>query len=507
MESYQSANKRIIKNTMLMYIRMLISMVVSLYTTRVVIQALGVSDYGIFNVVSGFVTMLAFINGSMVASTRRYLTISIANDSIEQQKQVFSTSFYIHLGISLLITLVAVTFGYWFIEHKMVVPVEQVGTTKWVFTFSLFSILALCLTVPHNALVIANEKMGVFSILSLVDVFFKLAIAIAIARLNSDRLIIYAFLYNFTAVIVRLLYVWYCHRNFANVSYKCSMDLSLYKNMISFATYNLYSTLALSTYQQGINILLNMFFNPIVNAARGIAVQVQGLATVLASNFQQAVDPQITKNHATGDNIRMLSLIYKSSKISYILVFLITFPIIVETEFILKLWLGTIPEYTIRFVQLSLCIVLLDVITNPLTTAVLASGYIKKYQIVVGSFLLAIVVVAYIALKIGISPVGVYVINVIMIFLLFLIKLFMAAPLIKMTLSEYCKDSVIPTMLFTILSILIYTCLYYIFGHNLSIINVLYALLAVFISAYVCGLTKSEKEQVFILLRSKYANK
>lgn len=506
MTSYQLANNRILKNTILMYVRMLISLLVSLYTTRVVIQALGALDYGIFNVVSGFVTMLAFVNGSMVASTRRYLTISIASDTIEQQRKVFSASFYIHLAIAILITLAVVTLGYWYIEHKMTIPSEQIVTAKWVLTFSLFSILSLCLTVPHNALVVANEKMGVFSIISLFDVFIKLVIAIVISLVSNDRLLLYAFLYNLTAVFVRILYIVYCHQKFNNVSYKFIWDLTLYKKMISFAAYNMFSIFSLSAYQQGINILLNLFFNPVVNAARGIAVQVQGLATLLASNFQQAVDPQITKNYATGDKSRMLSLIYKSTKISYILVFLITFPIIVETEFILKLWLGVVPTNTVRFVQLSLLIVLFEVITNPITTAVLATGQIKRYQITIGLFLLSIIAFAYVALKMGVSPVGVYVINLAMIFLLFIVKLLIATPLIELNLSDFCKSFIVPTVSFTILSVAIYAILYSIAG-EMSIINVILAVLSALVAAYFCGLSKSEKVYIKKLITSNYANK
>lgn len=485
---------------------MAISMIVSLYTTRVVLESLGVSDYGIYNVITGFVTMLASVNGAMVAVTRRFLTISIANDTLERQRETFSISFYIHLGIAILLVALAATFGFWFIKNKMVLPIDMLSTAKWVFIFSLFSVLSLCATVPHNALVIANERMGIFSMLSMIEVVFKLLVALTISKFEGNRLLLYSLFISIIAVLIRILYVVYCHLNFNNVNYKFVKNRALYKTIFVFAGYNTYMVTALSAYQQGINILLNVFFNPIVNAARAISVQVQGLAIMLATNFQQAVDPQITKSYAIGDLNRMHSLIFKSTKFTYILVFVVIFPIIIETESIFRLWLVDIPEFAIIFTQFSLIIVLFDVITNPLTTSVFATGKIKKYQIVVATYLLSIIIVIYLTLKLGINPIGVYVINTLMIVILYIIKLLMAVPIVNINLSDYFRVTILPMLFFTILSLLSYLAFHYLI-HPSSFVNILVSIIIVLFSALVCGLTKTEKKYIVNIIKLKYVRK
>lgn len=485
---------------------MILSTLISLYTSRVVLQALGVTDFGIYNVVSGFVTMLAFVNGSLVAATRRYLTIALATDSEENQKQVFSSSFYLHLFVALLITIFAVTFGYWFIENRMVIPSGQIQSAKAIFTYSLFPIIALCITVPHNAIVIAHEKMGAFASLSLIEVFLKLGVAILIAKMDNNRLVTYALLVNLIAVFVRLLYVLYSHYAFSTVSYRMPRSLSLIKKMVSFSGWNLYSAMSQSIYQQGLNILLNIFYGPIVNAANAIAVQVQGLASIVATNFQQAVNPQITKTYATGDMGRLQSLVYKGTKFSYILVFCVTFPILIETDYVLQLWLGEYPKYTSDFVRFALLLVLSDIITNPLTTAILATGDIFYYKLIEGTIRLIIVGVVYIGLKLGLSPVGVYIVNLIIVILLYLIKYIIVSSKLRLNNLLYCKNVFLPITIFTLMSVLIFYLFFPMF--NLSpILNIVIAVFSVIISILLFGLSKSEKEFIVQIIKTKINEK
>lgn len=459
MQDYSNANKRVVKNTILLYLRMIVSTIVSLYTARIVLGALGAEDYGIYNVVAGFVTLLAFVNGSMVSATRRYMTIAIANNDLENRKLTFSTSFYVHLGIAILVTILASTVGYYFLEYEMNIPIERKGAANWVFVTSMLSVLALCVTVPHNALVVAYEKMGTFAFLSIVEVFLKLLIAVLIAKTHIDKLILYSMLLCAVSVLVRLLYVIYCHIKFEDVSYVFFKDnVRLVKKMLSFAGWNVFSSASIAAYNQGVNLLLNIFFTPVVNAARGIAMQVQGAISLLAINFQQAVNPQITKSYAISDFHRTQKLVFISIKGSYLLIFLILFPIIIETSSILDFWLGDVPEYTVAFVRYTLCIVLLDTVTNPLTTAVLAKGEIRKYQLMTGIIQLMVVPISYIVLKFCAPPTSVYIVNLVIVIALGYYKIYKTFSLLHFDKSAFIKIVLMPISMVTVVTVVAYAC-------------------------------------------------
>lgn len=501
MDTNKRANDIILKNTLLLYARMLVTTIVSLYTSRIVLDALGVEDFGIYNVIAGFVTLLAFINGSMVSATRRFLTFAIAQGDIQEQKITFCTSFYIHVLIGIIIFIVSIMVGFWFIHNKLVIPNERIETAYWVFFYSVINILVLIITVPHNALVIAYEKMGTFAYLSIFDVFFKLLIAYYLLNTSSDRLFIYALLMCISSVFIRVLYVIYCHVNFIDVCYQLPKEKSKIREMLNFAFWNVFSSFSTSGYQHGLNILLNMFFGPALNTARGIAVQVQSAINLLAINFQQAVNPQITKSYALENMYRLKLLVYVSSKASFFLIFIIAVPFILETENILSLWLVSVPDYTIIFTQLSLIITLIDVTTNSITTAVLSSGKIKKYQIGTSIILLSILPAVYIALKNGLSPQYVYYINIFTILLLSIFKLCASKRLTGISFLDFCKNVVLPiiyVVLFTIVLLCIGT---YFIKLKVWFVNIIYSVLVVFISILLVGMNGNERK--FIMNKIK----
>lgn len=502
MEEYKNSNRRIVKNTFLLYVRMLVSTIVTLYTSRIVLNALGSEDYGIYNVIAGFVTLLAFVNGSMVSATRRFLTLSIVKDNLIDRKLTFSASFYIHVGIALLVTLLAFSIGYYFLEYEMTIPEDRKVIANWVFVISLLSVLALCITVPHNALVVAYEKMGTFAFLSLIEVFLKLLIALIIVNTALDRLLLYAILMGIVSVLVRILYVVYCHLKFQDVCYYLPKDIYLIKGMLSFAGWNVFSAISSSVYQHGVNLLLNMFFGPIINAARSIAIQVQGAVNLFAVNFQQAVNPQITKSYAVADFHRMQQLVFESVKFSYFLVFIMAFPIIVEVDSILFFWLGEVPEFTDMFVQLSLGVVLLDVATNPFVTAVLAKGNIRKFQVTTGIIQLMILPISYAILKIGASPLSVYVVNLFVMGILGCYKVYVASLLLDIKRFLFLKIVLCPIALVTFLSV----CIYYFVASVIltdvgSVFRILICMLVTCVSIYLLGLKKNERKYIFNLIR------
>ena len=300
MQEISSNNKRIAKNTLLLYFRMLVTMAVSLYTSRVVLNILGVEDFGIYNVVGGIVAMFGFINGSMTSATQRYLTFELGQNNRAQLTKVFSTSLSIHGIISFLIIVLAETVGLWFLWNKMQIPADRMNAAFWVFQCSVAASVIMIMSVPYNAAIIAHERMSAFAYISIIEVSLKLLIVCFLRYFHTDKLILYAVLIVIVQFLIRLCYSWYCNRHFNETKYRWSWDKGLFKEMTGFASWNMFGSLAAITFTQGLNLLLNMFFGPVVNAARGIAVQAQTAIGQFSSNFQTALNPQITKSYATG---------------------------------------------------------------------------------------------------------------------------------------------------------------------------------------------------------------
>lgn len=310
-------NKRIAKNTLLLYIRMMLTMAVSLYTSRVVLNTLGVEDFGIYNVVGGVVAMFGFLNGAMATTTQRYITFELGRNDFKQLKKIFNISVSIHAFISIIILILAETIGLWFLYNKMTIPVERIDAALWAYQGSIISTIILIMSVPYNALIIAHEKMSTFAYISVLEAVLKLLIVYMLLIGDFDKLKLYALLMCCIQLIIRFIYGNYCKRHFPETKFQLYKDLKLFNNMLAFAGWNLWGNCASITFTQGVNILLNIFFGPIVNAARGITTQVQGAVNQFSWNFQTALNPQITKSYASGDYIYMHKLIFRSSKFTF----------------------------------------------------------------------------------------------------------------------------------------------------------------------------------------------
>ena len=305
----------------MLYIRMLFTMGVSLFTSRVILQTLGVEDYGVYSVVGGIITMFAFINGGMISATQRYLTFEIGKGNLPQLKKVFSTSLQIHAIIALIIVLLGETVGLWFLYEKLVIPADRMNAAVWVYQCSIIACVVNIMSVPYNADIIAHEKMSAFAYISVLEVSLKLLIVYALYFTPWDKLITYAFLILSVQLIIRFVYARYCSKHFEESHYQHKIDKSLFKEMFTFAGWSFWGNLAGVLYTQGVNMMLNVFFGPIVNAARGIAVQVQSAVQQFVSNFQVALNPQITKNYATGHLTQMHNLMFRSARFSFFLLF------------------------------------------------------------------------------------------------------------------------------------------------------------------------------------------
>lgn len=503
-------NKRIAKNTLLLYFRMFFMMAVSLYTSRVILRTLGVEDYGIYNVVGGFVTMFGFLNTALSAATQRYITFSLGKGNNEELLKVFSSCILTHAFIAFLVLLFAETVGLWFFYNKLVIPMERMDAAFWVFQCSIFSTIVLIMSVPYNADIIAHEAMSAFAYISIIEVILKLAIVYLLAISSIDKLVLYAFLLLVVQLTIRMIYTIYCKKHFQESVLHLTWDVKLFKEMIAFASWNLWGGVSNMLYTQGLNILLNLFFGPIVNAARGITVQVQNAVSQFANSFQMAINPQITKKYAQGDLGEMYKLIYRSSKFTFILLFIISLPVFCETEFILRIWLNTVPNYTVIFTRLMLCIVILDSIANPLMVSTAATGNVRKYQSIIGGTMILIVPISYLFLCIFNHPEIVYVVHIFFCVITFAIRLLIIRPMIQLNIHDYIKKSILPIICILVASEVSMTIISIFLPQNMiwHLCNIILAIFFASFYSFILGLTTEEKSIVYnkalsILKRNK----
>ena len=497
--SNQSANnKRIAKNTLLLYVRMLLMMALNLYTSRVVLQVLGVEDYGIYNVVGGVVALFGIISGSLSTATQRFITFGLGRKDEEYIKKVFSTSIYIHIAMCLLILILAETLGVWFLLNKMQIPLDRAEASMWVYQCSVISALIMIMSVPYNAAIIAHEKMSFFAGISLFEGFLKLGIVYLLLLFNTDKLILYAILLVVTQFTIRCCYSWYCNRNFSETKLRLVKDFSLIKEIGSFSLWSLMGNAAHVSYTQGLNVLLNMFFAPTVNAARGISVQVQSVALQFVSNFQTALNPQITKSYASGNLAYMHDLVFRSARFSFYMIFIVSLPILVETETILRLWLSIVPEHTVTFLRIILLTTWINSIANPLIVSVKATGKIKTYECIVGGIMLLILPISYIFLKFGYPPHIVFVVHLCMEIIAQIARIFITRNYMGFSIKTFLSKVIIKILLVTCLALIVPSILHTLFNDSLLafFINCISCVLSCCVVIYLCGLTQGERNLI-----------
>lgn len=397
-------NKRIAKNTLLLYVRMLFLMIVSLYTSRVILNALGVEDFGIYNVVGGVVAMFSVISGSLSASISRFITFELGKGNKNGLNKVFSASVTIQIFLSLIVFVLIELIGVWFLNTKMIIPTDRITAANWVLQFSIVTFVINLISVPYNASIIAHEKMSAFAYISILEAIGKLTIAYLIVIAPIDKLVFYSILMCTVAVIIRLTYGHYCKKHFEECTYHFCWDKELIKNMFGFAGWNFIGAASSVLRDQGGNVVLNLFFGPSVNAARGIAMQVNTAISGFVSNFMTALNPQITKSYASSNHDYMMTLIFQGARFSFYMLMLLSLPVIVNTHYILGLWLKLVPEHAVLFVRLTLLFAMSESISSPLITAMLATGKIRSYQIVVGGLQMLNLPISYIFLRLGCMP-------------------------------------------------------------------------------------------------------
>ncbi len=501
-----SKSKTIVKNTLFLYIRMILTLGVGLITSRIVLNALGVEDFGIYSLVGGIVSFFTFMNSAMSSATQRYLSIDIGKDDIDQIQKTFNATLNIHFFIAFLVLLLAETVGLWFLNNKLNIPETRMYAANWVYQFSIFSAVFGIIQVPYNALLIAKEHMKVYAYVSIVESLLKLTAVFILLIYGDDKLIFYAFLLFLVSLIVRMIYKYYCKTKFPESKYNFYFEKSYYRELFSFTGWSLFGNIAHVARGQGSNILLNVFFGAVLNAAYGIAMQIQFLIKVFVQNFQVAINPQIIKSYAKGDVEESLNLILKSAKISFFLMFIIGFPIIINIDYILKLWLKTVPEYTSEFAVLVLVNILIETLSNPLMMGAQATGKIKWYQITLGSLIFLCLPLSYVFLKYFKEPLVVFWVMIVINLVSLIIRLLFLRHLMGLKIMFFIKNLFIRILAFLIVVIFIY----FILSKNLSLNPFqyfIYSTISITIislfTMYFLGLSKGEKLFILKLLKIK----
>lgn len=383
MSDISTNNARIAKNTLALVVRMLFMLGITLFTSRVVLDTLGVDNYGIYNVVGGVVAMFSILSGPLSSAIQRFLTFELGVGNKEKLSKIFSTSINIQLFISIIVVIVCEVVGVWFVNNKMSIPIDRMSAANFVLQCSIATFVVNLLSVPYNATIIAHEKMGVFAYLSILEAVLKLAVVYMLFLSSIDKLKFYSFLLFLTAILMRFIYGVYCSRHFEEAHYKMKVDKELFKEMASFAGWNFFGNAAYMFNTQGVNMLMNVFFGVKLNAARAIAVQVDGAINQFVNSFTTAINPQITKSYASNDKTYLFSLINRGSKFSYLIMYLFIVPVVLEADTILGIWLKQVPQQTAIFTRLVVFGSLASTIGSSMLTSILATGKIRRYQIVV----------------------------------------------------------------------------------------------------------------------------
>ena len=500
-----SNNKLIAKNTVFLYARMIIMMVVSLYTSRVVLASLGAEDFGIYNIVAGVVVLFSFLNTAMVESIQRFLNYEMGRGDKEETKRVFSMGINCQVLIILMVLILGETVGLWFLNTHLNIPEERMNIANWIYQLSILTICIKIFYTPYNAAIIAYEKMSIYAYISILEAVLKLVIAYMLVISPCDKLLSYALLTCLLTVIITLLYIIYCKANFDICIYSYFKDMTLFKRMMSFSGWSIMGGVANLAYTQGLNIIMNMFFTVVANASMGIANQVNSAISSLVSNFSTAFKPQIIKYYAAENNEMFVILIQRTSKICYFLLFIIALPVLLYCDNLLNVWLTEVPDYAVSFCKLIIICTLIDSINTPIWTAINATGKIKKYNIVTTVLRLLILPISIIGFYQGLKPEFALMANIIINIIIQSWNLYHLHNLVGYSLKDHLKVAVAPCLLVTILSLLVSFFIKTVFlecAFNL-IIHICFTVTIVGIFIFVLGLNKSERSSFVLFFLSK----
>lgn len=501
----QYSNKRIVKNTVLLYIRMTIILLISLYSSRILLKILGVEDYGIYNIIGGVVVLFSFLNNAMVNATQRYLNFSIGKGNENHVHKVFCVSMIVHFSIAGLVLLLAETIGLWFVNSQLNIPFERMHAANYVYQLSIAVTCINIIKVPYNAVIIAYEKMAFFAYISIVEAVLKLVIIFLLIITPFDNLMRYSLYLFVISVFVLVVYWIYCRKNYKVCRFIWMREVSLYKEMIQFAGWYLFGGIAVVGTRQGINILLNVFCGVALNAAVGVANQVKNAIYSFITSFQTATNPQLVQLYATGASEQFFELISRATKFSFFLFFIISFPVILVCEELLDIWLVVVPPYTVVFTQLTIISTFVDVVSAPLCTAMGATGRIKTYQLIVSFILLLDLPLSLYILRMGASPVYVYVINILVAIWTLIFRIVFILRKMNFGIRIYLKNALMPCLFVLLLSLPVPVTYNYI-CNSMWLFSLFLSIFFSCLSIYFVGLSKDEKKIVSLKIKQYISN-
>ncbi|WP_022932661.1 lipopolysaccharide biosynthesis protein [Treponema bryantii] len=442
-----SNSSRVMKNTLSLYVRMIILTIVSLFTVRVNLSSLGAADYGLYNVVAGFVSMFSFLSGTLTVASQRFFAIGIGRNDWKEVSKYFSINLFLYIGLCGIVILFAESAGLWFINNKMIIDPDRLSAAVIVYQFSILNFVIGLVVSPFLALLIADENLGIYSIISIVEAGLKLLVAYLLYITTGDRLIIYGLLLLIASLLINGFYVIYGLIRYKQLKIKFVKDKPAYQEVFAFLNWNMIGAVANVCKAQGINIVINLFFGTVINAARGIAFQINSVVSSFSLNFMKAIDPQITKSYAAGDKNKFFEITCIASKISFFLLFIIAMPLITNMKFVIELWLKEVPEYTIIFAKLALIDALIMSVTDPISTAAQAIGRLKWYQIVVGGIFLLNLPCAYLLLKIVENPLIPFFVGIVISLIMLLVKIVFFKVLGQVSIKKYIIKVLLPVVL------------------------------------------------------------
>lgn len=501
-------NKVIAKNTFFMYIRMGVSMLVGLYTSRVVLNVLGVEDYGLYNVIGGIVALFSVLNSAMVNTTSRFVTVSLANGNIKETSDTFNMAFLIHLVVGLIILILGETVGLWYLHNKLVIPEGREYAAEWLYQFSIISTVLVTINVPFNATVVAHEKLNFFALEQIVVITLKLIIVLLLTYSPYDKLIFYGSALLAVSIAEVIAYLIFCRIQFEEVRFHYYWSVERFREMMKFIGWAIIGNFSSTFYSQGINLLLNAFCGPAVNAARGIAVQVEGLVKQFANNIQTAINPQILKNYATGELDRMYSLIMASSRYCFYFMFILSLPIFIETDFLLTLWLGNVPDHTTNFIRIILLSVLLDAFVNPMFTANLASGKLAIYHGTLAILMYAFMFVTYFAIKTTNIPESVFICYLLACVIGYILRIFILNHQVGLKPTVYIRQVLAPVSWVVLVSIIPPVGVHLLLKEGWSdfLLTSTTAVFSVAVAVSLFGITEGERNIAISFVRRRISN-
>lgn len=508
MQQASPSNKKIAKNTFFLYIRMFVMMGVGLYTSRVILEALGTEDYGVYNIVGGVVIFLSFMNGALVNATQRFLNFALGQNKKQEFHKIFCMSLNMYIIWGVMAIVLSETFGLWFINTQISLPENRIIAANWVFQFSIATFVINLLRTPYHSAILAHERMVFYAYSTMAEAILKLLVVYFLFISPYDNLIFYSFLYMVVPLLINGCYYIFCYLSFWETRYQWMWDKAMFKELFTFSSLSLFGNLAGMTVIQGVNITLNWFYGVTVNAAAGLANQVSSQVYGFVTNFQTAFQPQIVKSYAANNHEDFHKLIYRSAKFSYFLLFIVVLPLLLTTKMVFTLWLKEVPEYAIEFSQMILVFQLIEVISTPLWMAVQAQGDIKKYQIVISVILLLSLPLSYFVLWIGCPPYWVWLTRSLLSIVSLAYRLIYLRQKVSLSIRKFVSEVLKPIIVVTLLALPIPLYLKY-FTANSTTNNIIIILTCGFFTTLLIGLiglSKSERAFLNKIIKQKITN-